>query len=187
MTLEGQNRQSPIASVQRTRSTLASHSAVPRGTNAKQMNANRAIRIAAITLASDSAITIARFRPSKGPTMPRPESMGHSATSSWGPHLCHGSSINGWGHVQWIIIWAGAYFAPGSFFVGSQTWGHPCDSGVTHLEKGCKCSKLYISLTGGFCGSPGRVLTRGEALMVDVPFSDCLPQMDSITLSPKCL
>ena len=51
--LDGQNRQSPIASVQRTRSTLASHSAVP------------AIRIAAITLASDSAITIARFRPSK--------------------------------------------------------------------------------------------------------------------------
>ena len=45
--IDGQNRQSPIASVQRTRSTLASHSAVPRGTNAKWMNANRAIRIAA--------------------------------------------------------------------------------------------------------------------------------------------
>ena len=45
--LDGQNRQSPIASVQRTRSTLASHSAVPRGTNVKRMNANRAIRIAA--------------------------------------------------------------------------------------------------------------------------------------------
>ena len=45
--LEGQNRQSPIASVQRTRSTLASHSTVPRGTNVKRMNANRAIRIAA--------------------------------------------------------------------------------------------------------------------------------------------
>ena len=47
LTLDGQNRQSPIASVQRTRSTLASHSAVPRGTNVKRMNANRAIRIAA--------------------------------------------------------------------------------------------------------------------------------------------
>ena len=87
---------SPIASVQRTRATLASHSAVPRGTNVKQMNANYAIRIAAqqtqgllgpisvfsrrydrqrtlairiaaITLASDSAITLARFRPSKAP------------------------------------------------------------------------------------------------------------------------
>ena len=45
--LDGQNRQSPIASVQRTRSTLASHSAVPCGTNVKRMNANRAIRIAA--------------------------------------------------------------------------------------------------------------------------------------------
>ena len=45
--LDGQNRQSPIASVQRARSTLASHTAVPRGTNAKRMNANRAIRIAA--------------------------------------------------------------------------------------------------------------------------------------------
>ena len=96
LTLDGQNRQSPIASVQRTRSTLASHSAVPRGTNVKRMNANRtrfesqrnerrvcedsflcfrgrydrqrtlAIRIAAITLASDSALTITRFRPSKG-------------------------------------------------------------------------------------------------------------------------
>ena len=94
-TLDGQNRQSPIASVQRTQSTLASHSAILRGTNVKQMNANRAIRItaqrtqglsglifcvsrgrygrqrtpairiAAITLASDSAITLARFRPSK--------------------------------------------------------------------------------------------------------------------------
>ena len=46
-TLDGPNRQSPIASVQRTRSTLGSHSAVPRGTNVKGMNANRAIRIAA--------------------------------------------------------------------------------------------------------------------------------------------
>ena len=34
---------SPIASVQRTRSTLASHSAVPCGTNVKRTNANRAI------------------------------------------------------------------------------------------------------------------------------------------------
>ena len=42
-TLDGQNRQSPIASVQRTRSTLASHSAVPCGSNVKGMNANRAI------------------------------------------------------------------------------------------------------------------------------------------------
>ena len=47
LTLDGQNRQSPIASVQRTLSTLAGHSAVPRGTNVKRMNANRAIRIAA--------------------------------------------------------------------------------------------------------------------------------------------
>ena len=39
--------QSPIASVQRRRSTLAGHSAGPRGTNATPMNANRAIRIAA--------------------------------------------------------------------------------------------------------------------------------------------
>ena len=45
--LDGQNRQSPIASVQRTRSTLASHSAAPRGANVKRMNANRAMRIAA--------------------------------------------------------------------------------------------------------------------------------------------
>ena len=93
--LDGPNRQSPIASVQRTRSTLAGHSAGPRGTNTTPMNANRAIRIAAqrtqglqgpislfsvgrydrqrtlviriaaITLASDSAITLARFRPAK--------------------------------------------------------------------------------------------------------------------------
>ena len=45
--LDGQDRQSPIASVQRTRPTLASHSAIPCGTNVKRMNANRAIRIAA--------------------------------------------------------------------------------------------------------------------------------------------
>ena len=84
---------SPIASVQRTRSTLAGHSAVPCGTNVKLLNANRAIRIAAqraqglygqisvgrtydrqrtlviriaaIIFASDSARTIARFRSSK--------------------------------------------------------------------------------------------------------------------------
>ena len=45
--LDGQTRQSPIASVQRMQSTLASHSAVPRGTNATLTNANRAIRTAA--------------------------------------------------------------------------------------------------------------------------------------------
>ena len=45
--LDGQNRQSPIASVQRTQSTLADHSAIPRGTDVTRMNANRAIRIAA--------------------------------------------------------------------------------------------------------------------------------------------
>ena len=62
----GQNRQSPIASVQRTRSTLAGHSAVPRGFRGRyELQRTLAIRIAAITLASDSAITIARFRPSK--------------------------------------------------------------------------------------------------------------------------
>ena len=37
---------SPIASVQPTRSALASHSAIPRGTTVKRLNANRAIRIA---------------------------------------------------------------------------------------------------------------------------------------------
>ena len=46
-TLDGQNRQSPIASVQRTQSTLASHSAVPRGTRTTPTNTNCAIRIAA--------------------------------------------------------------------------------------------------------------------------------------------
>ena len=45
--LDGQNRQSPIASVQRTRSTLAGHAADPCGTNVKRMNGNGAIRIAA--------------------------------------------------------------------------------------------------------------------------------------------
>ena len=46
-TLDGPNRQLPIASVQRTRPALAGLSAVPRGTNTTPMNANRAIRIAA--------------------------------------------------------------------------------------------------------------------------------------------
>ena len=36
LTLAGQNRQSPIASVQRKRSTLANHSAAPCGTNERQ-------------------------------------------------------------------------------------------------------------------------------------------------------
>ena len=45
--LDGPNRQSPIASVQRTRSTLADHSAIPHGTNVAPMNANRAIPITA--------------------------------------------------------------------------------------------------------------------------------------------
>ena len=44
--LDGPNRQSPIASVQRTRSTLAGHSAGPCGANTTPTNANRAIRIA---------------------------------------------------------------------------------------------------------------------------------------------
>ena len=96
--LDGQNRQLPIASVQRTRSSLAGHSAILCGTTVSRMNANRAIgiaaqwthclerpmsvdqtvvwgrcecrwtlaiRIAAKTLASDSAITLALFRPSE--------------------------------------------------------------------------------------------------------------------------
>ena len=45
-TVHGPNRQSPIASVQRTLSTLAGHAAVPHGTNVKRMNTNRAIRTA---------------------------------------------------------------------------------------------------------------------------------------------
>ena len=40
-------KKTPIATVQRTRSTLASHSAVPCGTHVKRMNANRAIQIVA--------------------------------------------------------------------------------------------------------------------------------------------
>ena len=44
--LDGPNRQSPIASVQRTQSTLAGHSAGPRGTNTTPTSANRAIRTA---------------------------------------------------------------------------------------------------------------------------------------------
>ena len=44
--LDGPNLQSPIASVQRTRSTLAGIPQVPRGANATPMNANRATRIA---------------------------------------------------------------------------------------------------------------------------------------------
>ena len=89
--LDGPNRQSPIGSVQRTWSTLAGHSAGPRGTNTTPTKANRVIRtvvqrtqglhsplrersecqrtlvirITAITLASNAAITLAQFRPSK--------------------------------------------------------------------------------------------------------------------------
>ena len=44
--LDGPKRQSPTASVQQTQSTLASHSAIPRGTNTTPTNSNRAIRIA---------------------------------------------------------------------------------------------------------------------------------------------
>ena len=45
--LDGPNRKSPIASVQRACSTLAGHSAVPSGTNVTRMNTNRAIQIGA--------------------------------------------------------------------------------------------------------------------------------------------
>ena len=45
--LGGPDHQSPIASVQRTRSTLAGHSAGPRRTNTTPTNANRTMRIAA--------------------------------------------------------------------------------------------------------------------------------------------
>ena len=36
--------------------------------------------------------------------------------------------------MLWVITWVGS-FAPGSFFVGSQHWGHPCDNGVTHVRR----------------------------------------------------
>ena len=45
-TLDGPNRQSPIASVHPTWSTLAGHSASPRRTNTTPTNANRATRTA---------------------------------------------------------------------------------------------------------------------------------------------
>ena len=45
LTLDGQNPQSPIDSVQRTRATLADHSGVPRGTNTAPTNPNLVIRI----------------------------------------------------------------------------------------------------------------------------------------------
>ena len=45
--VDGQNRESPIASVQETRSTLAGRSTVRHGTNVARMIATRAIRIAA--------------------------------------------------------------------------------------------------------------------------------------------
>ena len=38
--------ESPIAGIQRTQATLASHSAVPRGMNVARISANRAIRVA---------------------------------------------------------------------------------------------------------------------------------------------
>ena len=47
LSFTGKNRQSPIASVQRTRSTPAGHSAIPHGANVKRMNANHAIQITA--------------------------------------------------------------------------------------------------------------------------------------------
>ena len=93
LSLDGPNRQSPIASVQRRRSTLADHSTGPRSfhTNERHLGDSNhsatsarskrtkfcvfrgrydrqrtlVIRIAATTLASDSALTLARFRPSK--------------------------------------------------------------------------------------------------------------------------
>ena len=45
--LDAPNRQLPIASVQRTRSTLTDHSAGPRGANTTPTNTNGAMRIAA--------------------------------------------------------------------------------------------------------------------------------------------
>ena len=89
-TLNGPNRLSPIASVQRARPTLAGLPAVPSGTSViyerapiarceSRQNERRdcflrfegrydrqgtlAIQIVAVTLASDSPITITRFRP----------------------------------------------------------------------------------------------------------------------------
>ena len=43
VSLDGQNHQSPVASVQRRQSTPTSHSAVPCGTDVKRMSANPAI------------------------------------------------------------------------------------------------------------------------------------------------
>ena len=45
-TSDGQNRQSPMASIERTRTTVSGHSAGPRETNTTPTNADHAIRIA---------------------------------------------------------------------------------------------------------------------------------------------
>ena len=61
--LDGRNRQSPTASVQRTRSFIDSHCAISCGKNVKRMDANRAIRIAAQRTQSLWGMTL-RFRAS---------------------------------------------------------------------------------------------------------------------------
>ena len=77
---------------------------------------------------SDFSVNGVVMGPTMGPTMSGPKSMGHSAMGQWAPYLWHGSSINGWGHVLWIITWVG-WFAPGSFFVG-------VNNVVTHVIMG---------------------------------------------------
>ena len=44
-------------------------------------------------------------------------------------------------------------------------WGHRCDTGVTHSEKGCTCPKRFF--TGGFfCGSTRAVPSGGFSLLM---------------------
>ena len=53
-----------------------------------------------------------------------------------------------------VITWVGS-FAHGSFFVGSQRWGDPCDNGVTHpiSERPCASQEggsMLLRREGGF-------------------------------------
>ena len=108
----------------------------------------------------------------------------HSTMGWWGPHLWHASSINGLGHVLWVITWVGS-FVPGSFLCranrgfGSQTAagpkGKPLKSRLwplwQHLTK-CSPCKHYQALS---MPAPQREAAQAEERLLD-DFRQSVPQ-----------
>ena len=85
--------------------------------------------------------------------------------NGWFCNWLMGSSSKAWVIDPWVGFCVAGHHKGGVIcsrviLCGGQRWGHACDNGDTHSEKGRTCPELFFS--GGLCGCPGWVYNRGQ-------------------------